>query len=185
MWNPRTSEVVEAHRIAATALNAIRFEGDLVLAELQTASVVRITGPSTDDRVTLASGFGVPAGLAASDGNLWVADQLAGTIVQVVADGEVLSRPHLVATNLQGPEGLAATEDGMLYVVEAGVGRLSRVDATTGEVSLVADDLALGAPGTSGTLPTWIFNGVAIGPAGHIYVTADVESKIYRIEPAR
>jgi len=185
VWNPRSREVVEAHPIAAIPLNAIRFEGDLVVAELQTASVVRITGPNESDRVTLASGLGVPAGLAASDGNLWVADQGAGAILQVVAGGEVLPDPHLVATNLQGPEGLAAADEGVLYVVEAGAGRLSRVDALTGEVSPVADDLALGAPGTPGTPPTWIFNGVAIGPSGAIYVTGDVENVIYRIQPAR
>ncbi len=185
VWNPRSSEVVEAHPVAAIPLNAIRFEGDLVVAELLTASVVRFTGPDEMDRVTLASGLGVPAGLAASDGNLWVADQSAGAILQVVADGEVLSAPHLVATNLQGPEGLAIAGDGMLYVVEVGIGRLSRVEIATGEVSPVADGLALGAPGTPGTPPTWILNGVAIGPSGAIYVTGDVENIIYRIHPAR
>jgi hypothetical protein len=185
VWNPRSSEVVEAHPIAAIPLNAIRFEGDLVVAELQTASVVRITGPEETDRVTLASGMGVPAGLAAADGNLWVADQRAGTILQVVADGEVLPDPQLVAANLQGPEGLAAADEGVLYVVETGVGRLSRVDVATGKVSPVADDLALGAPGIPGMPPTWVFNGVAIGPSGAIYVTGDVENIIYRIQPAR
>ena len=185
VWNPRSSEVVEAHEIAAIPLDATRFEGDLVVAELQTARVVRITGPNETDRVTLASGLGVPAGLAASDGNLWVADQGAGTIIQVIADGEVLSDPRLVATDLRGPEGLAAASDGVLYVVEAAAGRLSRVDVATGEVSAVADSLALGAPGIPGMPPTWIFNGVAIGPSGTIYVTGDIENIIYRIRPAR
>ncbi|KPJ90644.1 MAG: hypothetical protein AMS18_10350 [Gemmatimonas sp. SG8_17] len=185
VWNPRSSEVVEAHEIAAIPLDATRFEGDLVVAELQTARVVRITGPNETDRVTLASGLGVPAGLAASDGNLWVADQGAGTIIQVIADGEVLSDPRLVATDLRGPEGLAAASDGVLYVVEAAAGRLSRVDVASGEVSAVADSLALGAPGIPGMPPTWIFNGVAIGPSGTIYVTGDIENIIYRIRPAR
>jgi glucose/arabinose dehydrogenase len=135
--------------------------------------------------VTLASGLGVPAGLAASNGNLWVADQLAGAILQLVAGGEVLSDPHVVATNLQSPEGLAAADEGVLYVVEAGARRLSRVDVATGEVSPVADSLALGAPGIPGMPPTWILNGVAIGPSGAIYVTGDVENIIYRIQPAR
>ncbi len=132
VWNPRSSEVVEAHPVAAIPLNAIRFEGDLV-----------------------------------------------------VADGEVLLDPRLIAANLQGPEGLAVADEGALYVVEAGVGRLSRVETASGEVSIVADGLALGAPGTPSTPPTWIFNGVAVGPSGIIYVTGDVENKIYRIQPAR
>ncbi len=147
--------------------------------------MVRITGPDETDRVTLASGLGVPAGLAARDGNLWVADQGAGTILQLVADGHVLADPHVVATDLRGPEGLAAADDGTLYVVEAGAGRLSKVDVATGLVSPVADSLALGAPGIPGMPPTWIFNGVAITPSGEVYVTGDVENIVYRIKPAR
>jgi glucose/arabinose dehydrogenase len=91
----------------------------------------------------------------------------------------------VVATNLQGPEGLAVAAEGVLYVVEAGAGRLSRVDVATGEVSRVADSLALGAPGTPGTPPTWVFNGVAIGLSGAIYVTGDIENIVYRVKPAR
>jgi sugar lactone lactonase YvrE len=185
VWNPGSNEVVEAHQIAAIPLNAIRFDGDLVVAELETASVVRITGPDETDRVTLASGLGVPAGLAASGGDLWVADQRAGTVLLVVADGEVLPTPRLVASGLQGPEGLAVAHDGALYVVEAGIGRVSRVDPATGDVTPVADSLALGAPGTPGMPPTWIFNGVAVGPSGAVYVSGDVENVIYRIQPPR
>jgi sugar lactone lactonase YvrE len=183
VWNPKSSEVVEAHAIAAIPLDAIRFDGDLVVAELLTARVVRITGPDETDRVTLASGLSVPAGLAAWEGNLWVADQGAGTIIQVAVDGEVLSDPRPVATDLEGPEGLAAAGEGVLYVVEAGAGRLSRVDVATGAVSPVADSLALGAPGTPGMPPTWIFNGVAIAPSGLVYVTGDIENIVYRIKP--
>jgi sugar lactone lactonase YvrE len=185
VWNPRSSEVVEAHPFETIPLNAIRFEGDLVVALLQTASVVRVTGPGETDRVTLASGLSVPAGLAASHGNLWVADQGAGVILQIVADGEVLSEPRVVATDLQGPEGLAPAGEGILYVVEAGAGRLSQVDTATGEVSTVVDDLALGAPGIPAMPPTWVFNGVAVGPTGVIYVTGDVENVVYRVQPGR
>jgi len=183
VWNPRLHEAVEAHPIPAVPLNAIRFDGDLVVAELQTASVVRITGPNDADRVTLASGLGVPAGLAARGDDLWVGDAGTGTILQLVQAGEVLSEPRLTATNLRGPEGMVAADGGVLYVVEAGAGRLSRVDVATGRVSTVADGLALGAPGVSGMPPTWIFNGVALGPSGTVYVTGDVENKIYRIRP--
>jgi glucose/arabinose dehydrogenase len=33
--------------------------------------------------------------------------------------------------------------------------------------------------------PTWIFNGVAVGPSGAVYVSGDVENVIYRIQPPR
>jgi len=88
-----------------------------------------------------------------------------------------------VATDLAFPEGLAVAPDGSLLVVETGVGRLSRIDLVTGEVSTVAVGLELGAEGAKDYPPTWIFNGVAVGPSGAIYVTGDIANVLYRIEP--
>jgi hypothetical protein len=43
--------------------------------------------------------------------------------------------------------------------------------------------LEVGAPGPEGYPPTWIFNGVAVGPSGAIYITGDVTNVLYRIWP--
>jgi glucose/arabinose dehydrogenase len=92
------------------------------------------------------------------------------------------SERELVADGLAFPEGLALGADGNLLVVETGIGRLSRINPATGDVTPVAEGLALGAPGTPGMPPTWIFNGVAVGGDGAIYVTGDIDNVIYRIE---
>ena len=84
---------------------------------------------------------------------------------------------------LAAPEGLAVDVDGNLLVVEAGAGRLSRIDLLTGEVSKVVEDLELGAGAIPGLIPTWIFNGVAVGPSGYIYVTGDISNVLYRFKP--
>jgi sugar lactone lactonase YvrE len=87
-----------------------------------------------------------------------------------------------VAEGLALPEGLALEADGSLLVVETGIGQLSRIDPATGEVTAVAEGLALGAPGPVGMPPTWIFSGVAVGAEGTIYVTGEIGSVVYRIE---
>jgi sugar lactone lactonase YvrE len=179
VWNPDTREVVQ-HLDFTFPLNAIRFEGDLVVAGL--TSVVRVSAADPEVRETLAEGLDTPAGLAATDDDLWVSEWGAGRVLQIVADGERLSEPVPVATGLSFPEGLALTPGGSLLVVEAGAGRLSRIDLATGEVGTIAEGLQLGAEGVPGFPGIWGFNGVAVGPSGTIYVTGDVGNVLYRIE---
>ena len=63
---------------------------------------------SPDDRTVVASGLSEPAGLAAHDGDLYVADR-SGSVLQILDDGEPCSPPRAsVATGLSGPEGIAA-----------------------------------------------------------------------------
>jgi sugar lactone lactonase YvrE len=181
VWDPDTRQVLE-HVDFTLPLNAVRFKGDLVVADL--ARVVRVSAADPSVRETLAEGLDTPAGLAATEDDVWVSEWGTGRVLQIVADGETLSEPVPVATGLSFPEGLAVTPSGSLLVVEAGAGRLSRIDMVTGEVSVVAQGLELGAEGPPGMPPTWAFNGVAVGPSGTIYVTGDKANVVYRIEAA-
>ena len=178
VWDPDTHEVLQ-HVEFPFPLNAIRFNGDLIVAAF---TVDRMSAADPDERETLAIGLDTPTGLAATDDDLWVSERGAGRVLQIVADGERLSEPVAVATGLAFPEGLALTPGGNLLVVEAGAGRLSRIDIATGEVSTVAEGLELGAEGVPGFPADWIFNGVAVGPSGAIYVTGDKANVLYRIE---
>jgi sugar lactone lactonase YvrE len=187
VWSPETREVLEEYTDFAVPINAIRFQGDLIVVELGfEAGTCRVTRASDEGRVILADsadGLIVPVGLAATDDDLWVSDWATGMVQQIIADGEPLSEPIPVATNLSAPEGLAVAPDGSLLVVETGAGRLSSIDLETGEVKTVAEGLLLGAEGAEGYPPTWIFNGVAVGPSGVIYITGDIANVLYRIEP--
>ena len=71
----------------AMPLNAVRFDGDLVVAEFGTASVVRASGDDPAQRETIATGLTVPAGLATDGENLWVGDWATGQVWQIIADG--------------------------------------------------------------------------------------------------
>jgi sugar lactone lactonase YvrE len=180
VWDPVEQKFLEEYYDFAAPLNAIRFQGDLIVAELGTGRVVRMDA-DTHERVTLAQ-LAVPTGLAATEDDLWVGDWAMGMVWQVVADGTPLPQPIPVATGLSFPEGLAVAPDGNLLVVETGTGRLLRIDLMTGEVSAVAEGLELGAPSPAGVPPTWIFNGVAVGPSGAIYVTGDKTNVLYRLK---
>ena len=187
VWSPETREVLEEYTDFAVPINAIRFQGDLIVIELGfEAGACRVTRASDEGRVILADsadGLVLPVGLAATDDDLWVSDWATGMCIRIVADGEPLAEPIPVATNLSAPEGLAVAPDGSLLVVETGVGRLSSIDLETGKVSTVAEGLLLGAEGAEGYPPSWIFNGVAVGSSGVIYVTGDIANVLYRIEP--
>ncbi|MFC1714280.1 ester cyclase [Candidatus Poribacteria bacterium] len=189
VWDPETHEELENYADFAVPLNAIRFQGDLVVAELGqeagAARVVRTSGVDPSDRITLAdatTGLFVPAGLAATDDDLWVSDWATGMVLQLVADGEQLAVPRPVAMNLASPEGMVVAPDGSLLVVETKAGRLSRVDLMNGKASAVAEGLALDFPGVEGYPPTWGFNGVAVGQSGDIYIT-DTNGNLLTIPP--
>lgn len=177
IWDPEAGVEVAAWPDFATPVNAIRFDGDLVVAELGTGSVVRQT--SGGARSTIASGLFVPSGLAASGGDLWVTDWASGIVWQIVADGAPTMIP--VAMDLANPEGIAVDRDGTLLVVESGAGRLTRILAN-GETVVLAAGLDLGAPAAPGTPPAWVHNGVAVGPSGAIYVTGDRGSVVWRFK---
>ncbi len=188
VWNPETGEEVERYVDFAVPLNAIRFQGDLVVAELGrsagAARVIRVSTADPSDRVTLVDatdGLLVPAGLAAVDNDLWVGDWAAGIVLQIVANGQTLAEPIPVTAKLAFPEGMTVAPDGSLLVVETGTGRLLRINPGTGEVSTVAEGLAVGSQSIEGYPFTWIFSGVAVGPSSTIYITSDINNQLLAI----
>ena len=181
VWDPRAGQVRE-HYPMPVPLNAIRFQDDIVVADLGLGGVVWV---SDGAMILPMDGVNVflPAGLATDGEVLWVADWATGIVWQIGFDGRTPLHPVPVAVGLTHPEGLALDVDGSLLVVEAGARRLSRVDLTTGEKSVVVEGLELGAEGPPGLPPIWGFNGVAVGPSGAVYITGDVANVLYRIWP--
>ena len=182
IWNPQSREVVDQFDNFDIPMNAIRFQNDLIVAELGTHSVVRRI-EDRDEHETLIAGLIVPAGLAATDDDLWVGDWATGIVWQIINDGSLLMPPVVIASGLSHPEGLAVDADGNLLVVESGAQRLAKINLTSGEKTVLVDGLALGAIGVPGYPPTWIFNGVTVGSTGHIYVTGDIANVVYRFKP--
>ncbi|NYT19502.1 MAG: hypothetical protein GKC08_04325 [Methanosarcinales archaeon] len=182
VWDPVEHKLIEEHIGFPYITNAIAVQEDLVVAELGLeAGEARLVKVTETERTTLATGLAVPVGIAATEDELWISDWFTGMVLQIVKDGETLTQPMPVATNLSFPEGLAVDVDGNLLVVETGTGNLSKIDLQTGEIRNIAENLEVGAQAIPGVTPHYIFNGVAVSPSGTIYVTGDVSIVLYRI----
>ena len=181
VWDPRTNEAVKSWTGLKRPVHARAFQDHIVVSEWDTGSVLRLSETDPDTRVAIATGIASPAGLAASGGDLYVADRDAGRIVQIVDQGNVLSPVREVARGLAGPEGIEVADDGGLYVVEAEADRVTRIDLESGQSSLIADGLALQVAPQGAFPTTMLFNGLAVS-ATRIYVTGDLENVIYSIE---
>jgi sugar lactone lactonase YvrE len=178
VWSTETEMTQALYPDFAVPLNATMFQGELIVAELVTGNVVRAS-----DRTPLISGLVIPAGLAVDGDDLYVGDWVTGIIWKAVEDGTILTPPVEVASGLVNPEGITVDQDGSLLVVEVGAGRLSSVDPDSGDITLIADGLAVGLPADGGGPPTWVaLSSVAVSPAGDLYLTGDIGNVIYTIK---
>lgn len=178
--DPLTCELTESYEylpLDDVPINAIRYHGDVVVAGLRSGTVFR-----AHDREVLAHGLLYPSGLAADDGDLWVADRTKGTVQWVAHDGVALARPVLVAEGLAAPEGLEVLHGTALLVVEAGAGRLSRIDLMSGTVTTLAEGLKLGLEGPPGMPESWQFNDLTYAADSRtVYIASDMTNQIYAV----
>jgi DNA-binding beta-propeller fold protein YncE len=166
---------------------AIAADGTVAAAELGTGRVVSIRDGQRD---AIASGLADPVGVAiAPDGGWLVSEAGAGRVVKLTGSGT-----HTVAAELGRPQGILV--DGrQLYVVDAGAKALVAVDLKDGTRPTIASGLPLGAP--PGVVPKPLkgmppfsgpqgpFAGIAAGPDGTLYVSADADGSVlaFRREP--
>ena len=183
IWDPDADRLVARFEGFEQAVDALPLGGDIIVSEYETGSVLRFNPASPDERTVLASGLEAPAGLAVHGGDLYVADR-SGTLLQILDDGERMEPPRLVAGGLAGPEGIAADDDGTLYVVEEDAGRVTQVDPETGAATLVADGLTLQSleqKSIGGATSVGFLSGIAVGD-GSLYLSSYAENRVYRID---
>lgn len=181
-WNPGDDTVIEQYQTFAP-IDAVRVNGEIYISELALGGIVKASSPLT----TIAN-LSVASGLATDGNTLWAADWATGDVWQIDFLGDTPQEPFIVASGLSKPEGLAFEKDGSLVVVDWGTSSLRRIDyyGTPGEnVTIIAEGLELSAPWLAGptSVPTWYFDGVAVGPSGDIYVTGGGANVLYRISP--
>ncbi|MBO6686711.1 MAG: hypothetical protein JJ925_17610, partial [Parvibaculum sp.] len=88
----------------------------------------------------------------------------------------------LVADGLSAPEGLDIAPDGQLVIAEVGEKRIISINPETGEKKIIASDLPIGFEGPDGAPALFIPTGVAIAANGDIYLSSDIDARIYRLK---
>jgi sugar lactone lactonase YvrE len=159
---------------------AVAPDGSVVAAELGTGRVVSVRH---GELATLASGLNQPAGVAfGPDGTCLVAESGAGRVVAVSGSGT-----DTVLDGLEKPQGMTV-RSGRLFIVDAGARTLVEVDLGSKARTTIARHLPVGAPlgvepkplkglpPFSG--PQGLFAGLAAGPDGTLYLSADAEGSV-------
>jgi sugar lactone lactonase YvrE len=160
--------------------------GAIVFAECGTGKVHISDGGETRE---LASGLNKPMGVADLGDSIFVAEAGAGQISMIRNGGA----SETLATGLGRPEGLCAS-NGMLYAVDTATKALVSIDPISGEVTIVASDLPVGAPpgitpkflGPIGDMsgPMVNFAGIAAGSDGTLYLSGDGEGSVIAVRQA-
>ena len=181
IWDPNANALVARFEGFGQPIDAIPFQGDIVVTENESGKVVRFNASTPEQRTVLASGLQSPAGLASAGKNLYVSDRTGGLILQILENGNELHPPRVIASGLEGPEGMDIREDGRIFVVETDAGRVASIDRETGAKDVLAEGLELHLESQGGFPITMVFNGLAVGTES-VFVTGDKAGVLYRID---
>jgi sugar lactone lactonase YvrE len=164
---------------------AIAQGGAIVTAELGAGRVLSIRSGEVE---VLAAGLRNPLGVAiAPDCACLVSELGAGRVVKLGGNGV-----ETVLDGLQQPQGILVRGE-LLYVVDAGAKALIEYDMKGGVRRIIAADLPVGAP--PGVIPKPLrglppfsgpqgpFAGIAAGPDGSLYISADGEGSVLVLRP--
>lgn len=153
-------------------------DGSIVVSEIATGSLIRVSGAGFKERSAVVQGLAGPVQMIVSrDGNIYVTEA-AGNLIRI--NPKDWSKT-LVAEGLGMPEGLAETPNGRFVVAETAARQLIEIDPVTKLRRVVASDLPIGFEAGPGLPPSYVPTGVAIDAAGTIYFSADRNNAIYRI----
>ncbi len=153
--------------------------GSIVFTELGTGSVHALRSGGVE---TLAAGLHHPIGVAFDGDTVLVAESGAGRVVKVTGSGS-----DVVVDGLDTPQGILV-RDGSLYVVDAGSKEVVSFDLGSTAMTTVAAGLPVGPP--PGVEPKPLkgmppfsgpqgpFAGIAAGPDGSLYVSADGDGSV-------
>jgi sugar lactone lactonase YvrE len=168
------AELDQPYGIAAGAGGAV------VVTEFGSGRVLSIRGGQVE---TLATGLNQPTGVVfGPDDAILVAEAGAGRVVRIAG-----STVDTLVDGLDTPQGLLV-RDGQLLIVDAGLKALISVDLGTKTRQTLAANLPVGAPpGVTAkplvgvapfTGPQGPYAGIAAGPDGTLYVSADAEGSV-------
>lgn len=189
-WFTGTVQVIDAesgesvrmlHGFAAPYDAVEQDDGTLLVLELATGQLTRVSGPDGETRAPVVQGLVLPVGMVADgEGGVYVTEAGTGTVSRVdLESGE----KTVIAEGLTGPEGIEMTGDGRLIVAEVGKRQVIAIEPSSGATEVLAGDLPLGLPAAAGTPPPGSPTGIAVGQDGAIYVASDLDNAILKLTP--
>jgi len=178
LWDPEKNGMVTNFDQFKAPLNAISLGDDIVFSDAA-GSVTRFSTDKPDDPISLAKNLKQPFGLAYADGDLYVSEQSAGRVIQIL-EGDKIIHPRVIKDGLDAPQGLFIS-DGQLFVVESGAGKLLAIDLKNGNLRCLAEDMEFSVEvQVFDDMKTWASASVAV--AGNTaYVTGTDAAVIYKI----
>ncbi|UYV35923.1 SMP-30/gluconolactonase/LRE family protein [Rhodobacteraceae bacterium D3-12] len=129
-------------------------DGSLLVLEVATGQLTRVTGEEGKTREAVTGGLVLPVGMVL-DGQdaVYITEAGTGSVARItLADG----KKTVVAEGLVMPEGIDMAPDGRLIVAEVGKQQVVAIDPATGKAEVLASGLSIGMPAAAGTPPTGI-----------------------------
>ena len=154
-------------------------DGSLLVAELATGRLLRVSGEQGEQREAVVVALAGPAGMAFNADRSTLFVTTAGGSVWAVNPADWSRRR--VRDGLAMPEGISVSAAGKLLVMEVGKQRLLEVDPVDGATRTLAEDLPVGLPALEGLPPTGVFNDVVEAANGDLFFTADRDAGLYRL----
>ncbi len=175
LWDP-IDNVPLVQGVPVFPIDGQPFQDDLIVTTAAPTGEIFRLGPNLIPVGPPVASVPGATGIAAKDGDVYVSDNVGGTIVQIIDDGVSLATPVAVISGLDAPEGIDI-KGNVMYVVEGGSETLTSVHLKSGKRKTVATDLGLQTP-----LP-FLFgygylNNVTVA-GNDIYVNADRANVIY------
>ena len=154
-------------------------DGSLLVAELATGRLLRVSGEQGEQREAVVVALAGPAGMAFNADRSTLFVTTAGGSVWAVNPADWSKRR--VRDGLAMPEGISVSAAGKLLVMEVGKQRLLEIDPVDGATRTLAEDLPVGLPALEGLPPTGVFNDVVEAANGDLFFTADRDAGLYRL----
>ncbi len=178
LWDPEKNGMVTNFDQFKAPLNAVSLGDDLVFSDMA-GSVTRFSPDNPNDSTNLAKNLKQPFGLAYAEGNLYVSEQDAGRVIQIL-EGDKVIQPRVVKDGLDAPQGLVIA-NGQLFVVEAGAGKLLAIDLVSGNLRSLANgmDFTTETPMFQ-SMETWASASVAVS-GSTAYITGTHNAVIYKV----
>ena len=166
-------------------------DGSLLVAELATGRLLRVSGEQGEQREAVVVALAGPAGMAfnadrstlfvtTAGGSVWAVNPADWSRLAATVAAAAWTRRR-VRDGLAMPEGISVSAAGKLLVMEVGKQRLLEIDPVDGATRTLAEDLPVGLPALEGLPPTGVFNDVVEAANGDLFFTADRDAGLYRL----